>query len=146
MTLSASQLSPTQIATAKLIFSTISEAFGPLVGVAAVVNAFAESSFRVDAVGDHDKSFSLWQEQSWQVIYAKTGIDVRHAGVADQCKATIWVLQHLEQESLNEIVAAKTYEDATRAWCSSFERPGAKNQADIRVAEIPVFIQVLGLS
>lgn len=146
MVLTLSQFSPTQIATAKAIYQAFASQLGSFAGVAAAVNAFAESSFRVNVVGDEGKSFGLWQDQLREQILASTGIDLATANVQEQCVAILWDLRNTNKPALAKILAATTYEEATEAWCAYFERPGAPSQADKRAADVRVFLEMLGLT
>ena len=117
--------SPTQLATAQAIFDFFSppDRLGPIGGVAAVVNAFCESSFRPLAIGDHDKAFGLWQEHADADVTAL--VLKKDADVAAQC-AFIWRdMQTTERHARDAILAAKTSADATYAWCARYERPAA---------------------
>lgn len=145
--LTVSQFSHAQRATALVINQAIAAKFGSFAGVAATVNAFAEDSLRMPSPpGDEGKSFGPWQIQARDAILAATGIDIQTADLFGQCDALIWLLQNKEKPALAQITAAKSYEDATRAWTQFFERPGAPGQPDKRVADVPVFLQILGLS
>ena len=147
MTLTASQFSAAQVATAKTIYQKIGAVFGLFAGFAATVNAFAEDSLHVnDPPSDEGKSFGPWRIQARAQIQGNTGIDIRNAAIEDQCRALIWLLQNREKPALAQIMAAQSYEDATRVWTVAFERPGAPGQADKRVADVPVFLQILGLT
>ena len=146
MTLILSQFSPVQIATAKAIYQAFASQLGSFAGVAAAVNAFAESSLRPNVVGDEGKSFGLWQDQLREQILAHTGIDLATANVQEQCTAILWDLRNTNKAALAKILAATTYEDATMEFCRYFERPGAADQADKRAADVPVFLEMLGLA
>ena len=117
--------SPAQLAVAQQIFDyfSSSDKLGPVGAIAAVVNAFCESSFKPDIVGDHDRAFGLWQPHADKDIEA---LVLKHdADVAAQC-AFIWRdLQTTERGALAAIRASTTSADATYNFCLHYERPGA---------------------
>lgn len=122
--------SPQQLQVAQEIFDFFSPAdkLGPQGAVAAVVNAFCESSYRVNVVGDEGKSFGLWQDQS--------NAGAKTEGVADQCAAVFKEMTSTQKPSGDRVKAAKTSPDATYAWCFYYERPGAGAKEALRRADL----------
>lgn len=109
---------------------------------AAVVNALAESGWRAVIAGDSGKSFGPFQI-NWvyggEPIMAATGIDIRtEPDLAKHVDALLWLLGSKPYERIAaEIDAAKTAVDATRAFVVDFERAGAADAVERRVAIAP---------
>jgi hypothetical protein len=117
--------SPAQITVATQIFNyfSASDKLGQQGGIAAVINAFCESSLKSGAIGDHDAAFGLWQQHSdadtKQSVLAKTG------DVIAQCGFLWRDFQTTEHVALGIIKASKTSYDATYNWTLHYERPRA---------------------
>jgi Phage tail lysozyme len=102
-----------------------------------VAQAEAESSFRTWAVGDNDEAYGLWQIH-WKprsiAILHGCGVDLHTLpGVADQCKAVLWELAHLEKDALAEITkpGISAYDAGHNAACY-YERPKLIDQWVLR--------------
>ena len=101
-----------------------------------VAQAEAKSSFRTWALGDHEDAYGLWQihEDRSKTINNGCGVDLRALpGVADQCKAVLWELTHIEKAALVQITSPgiSAY-DAGFAAAKSYERPKSKDEWDKR--------------
>jgi len=107
--------------------------------VAAITNAYAESAWKAVVEGDNDKSFGPWQI-NWvyggEPILKATGIDIRtEPDLAKHVDALLWLLSSTSYKQISaDIDAAKTASDATRAFVVNFERAGAADAVERRVA------------
>jgi len=102
-----------------------------------VAQAEAESAFKLDAVGDHDSAFGMWQHHGVRIaiIKEKIGIDIRAFPPLDeQCAAAWWELQTFPSLGLAELRAAATASEGGIAGCKFFERAGAKDALERRGA------------
>ncbi len=110
--------------------------------VAAVSNAYAESSWTAVIMGDRDKSFGPWQ-MNWRfygaIILAKIGIDIRkEPDVAKEVDAVLFALaQPANAKTLAALDTAKSGAEATRIWARDFERASAGDFVERRVAIAP---------
>ena len=112
--------------------------FNPLI-VGAVSNAYAESAWRPDVVGDHGQSFGPWQMKFkfyGQPILAAAGIDIRNEPyLARHVDAVLFALSMpANVATLAALESAKTGADATRIWAAQFERASAGGAVERRVA------------
>ena len=138
-----------QLANAHAIF----DYFKPLIGqngaLAAVVNAFCESSLTPKAIGDHDQAFGLWQLHPDRIalIVKGCGIDIQKLPpVADQCEAIWWELQNPEHHALSLIRSSVNSHDATQAWAQFYERPASKTEPIRRAGLAASWATKLGLT
>ena len=104
--------------------------------VAAVANAYAESSWTAVIAGDHGESFGPWQCK-WsyygEPILAALKIDIRTE--TDFAKHVDAVLFALKQAGvLDDLLSCETGEDVTRIWAAKFERASAGGAVDRRTA------------
>ena len=104
---------------------------------AMVEQAFAESSFDLDARGDNDAAFSLFQDHTARcaAIKAATGIDIEKSPTVEQVvEAVLWELENPEHAALEKILATTNAYDAGYAACEYYERAGAPGQPAKRAA------------
>ena len=103
--------------------------------VAMVTMAEAESSFRVDVVGDNGHAFGLWQLHGDRIaqIADKIGIKIDSTStVADQITAVIWELNNTEKYAKHMIESATSAFQAAYNATRYYERPGDHAQWEIR--------------
>lgn len=124
-------------ANAKAVF----DAFRPYLPIPGslgmLAQAEAESAFKIDAVGDHDSAFSIFQWHGPRIaaIKAATGIDIaKFPPIAEQCQAALWELNAFPSLGLAQLLAATTAMEAGIAGCQFFERAGAADAAERRGA------------
>lgn len=107
--------------------------------IAAIANGYAESAWTAVVAGDHGKSFGPWQ-MNWVYygapILSAIGVDIRtETDLAKHVDAVLWALNTKGNvATLVALDAATTGAEATRIWCAGFERAGAANAIDRRVA------------
>jgi len=99
-----------------------------------VAQADAESSMRVNVIGDKDHAFGLFQLHSDRVapIKSKTGIDMKTATLEQQCEGVWFELHFSEKKALAALLATKTAFDAGHDLCRFYERPASTAQYQVR--------------
>jgi tail lysozyme len=105
--------------------------------LAMTAQAEAESAFLVNAKGDHDTAYGIYQlhVDRCTVVKAATGIDVTvFPALEKQCDAAWWELNNTEKVALNNIRGATNARDAGIAACVYYERAGAPAAAERRGA------------
>jgi hypothetical protein len=104
----------------------------PLFAAAMIAQSDAESSNDPKAIGDHGEAWGLWQWHIDRVVAIRhgCGIDIHLLPpVADQVKAMLWEMHHVEKSAYAKINACKTSYDAGMTACTAYERAGAPGQA-----------------
>lgn len=110
--------------------------------VAALVNGYAESAWTAVIDGDHDESFGPWQI-NWifggKDILAETGVDIRtEPSLAKHVDALLWLLGTKPYaKTLAALDAAQSAVVATHIFAADFERAGAADAVERRVAIAP---------
>lgn len=128
----------TFFSTASTILDTLMNVYGFSynAAIAALANAFAESSLRAIVPGDEAAAGGLWQlhAQRRNAILTGCGLDMWSGTVAQQCRGAAWELTQKSNGYLGwkQIQPAKTPEDAAEAWCRQYERP-ADMETDVAV-------------
>ena len=145
-----------QLENAKTIFGYFQPLIGQNGALAAVVNAFCESSLTPTAVGDHGAAHGLWQlhQDRAKLILAGTSqaggsvdfLSTPAPSLSDQCYGIWWELQHSEHHALAMIKAALNSHDATEAWCQYYERPASKTEPLRRAGLAAAWATKLGIS
>ena len=138
-----------ELANAKIIYAYFEPLIGSNGAVAAVVNAFCESSLSPSAVGDHHEAYGLFQLHPDRIAPLKTatGIDIEALpDVVSQCKAIWHEMQTSEKHALSGIKAAATPADATQEWCQLYERPASKTEPARRASLAAGWMTKLGLT
>lgn len=110
-------------------------AFSHLVAVCVIGNQEGEYSLEwPPGIGDGGKAFGIgqWHKERADIIEAKTGIDVRTAGVRDQNRAMWWELKNIQKRALTELVNAKNLTEGVSALVKHFEYSGNKDRDIVR--------------
>ena len=132
--MTANDLRPYYLVAQTIYDFFVSHGFTPEQACGVVANADAESSMRVNVVGDKGHAFGLFQLHADRadLIKAGCGIDIRTASAADQCSAVLYELNHTERRAMTALRQAKTAYDAAHDFCRFYERPGSTLQYAIR--------------
>lgn len=126
----------TFFATASTILDTLTKVYGFSynAAIAALANAFAESSLRAIVPGDEAAAGGLFQIHGARraSILAGCSSDMWSGTAVQQCHGMAWEMTQPKNGYLGykQIMAAKTPEDAAEAFCRSYERP-ANLAADV---------------
>lgn len=105
-----------------------------VVGYGAAANAFNESSFDPDAVGDHGTAYGLfqWHTDRQEQFRAVCGKPIREATATDQITFLNWELHSTEKKAGDALKQARTAREAGEVFCRLFERASAPGQAEKR--------------
>jgi hypothetical protein len=100
----------------------------------AAANAFNESSFDPDAVGDKGKAYGLfqWHGDRQAQFKAVCGKDIREGSATDQMTFLNWELHNSEKKAGDALKLARTAREAGEIFCKLFERASAPGQAEKR--------------
>lgn len=102
-----------------------------------IANAEAESAFEVNALGDNDSAYGIyqWHGDRCAAIAKGCGIDItKFPTIEQQVDAAFWELKNLEQDAYNRIRNSSTAYDAAMNACIYYERAGAPLAAERRGA------------
>lgn len=95
------------------------------VGYGVASNAYQESSFDVDAVGDGGKAYGLfqWHGPRQELFKIHIGKDIRESTALEQMRFLDWELKNTEQAAAVALKMAKTAYDAGAQFSRLYERP-----------------------